>query len=330
MNDSLKVNSKTSVLEHKRKHNNLVDFLSNFTKKYEVSNISELSDSLLNSLKVGDVVQKKTGNQIHCYIVTYKEENKGICLSYFDGSGYIETISYDYNGGHWVYNSKDAFQGTSVAQVKDLIEADKDVISKIEVEYNSGYTTFIFPKGILPLNIALNSHSIYFINGHSVNHNGEALLNYSVDEISADEGQVSIVFVGDKSDEVINSILYLNFENDYDSSILFNSYYICFPKASVTKLYKHTIVDYADGYNFVAILPVAEPLNFSQLDSYLKIYQFFQSNGIVSFTENGCPVLFDNINNIFYATFINSGGMLDSNDRADWDLEETTDTVTAL
>ena len=42
--------------------------------KIEVSNIQSINDEELNSLKVGDVVQKKTGSQKHCYIVTYKEE----------------------------------------------------------------------------------------------------------------------------------------------------------------------------------------------------------------------------------------------------------------
>ena len=86
------------------------------------SNIQSLSDDLLNSLRVGDVVQKKTGNQKHCYIVTYKEEKHGICLSYFDGSGYMETVSYDYVEGHWVYNSKDVTQVPSDAHIKDVIE----------------------------------------------------------------------------------------------------------------------------------------------------------------------------------------------------------------
>lgn len=70
------------------------------------SNIQSLSDDLLNSLRVGDVVQKKTGNQKHCYIVSYKEEKHGICLTYTDCSC-VETISYDYTDGHWVFNSKD-------------------------------------------------------------------------------------------------------------------------------------------------------------------------------------------------------------------------------
>ena len=101
------------------------------------SNIQALSDDLLNSLRVGDVVQKKTGNQKHCYIVTYKEEKHGICLSYFDGSGYLETISYDYTAGHWVYNSKDVFEGVNknapdgtLAKVFGLNE-DGDVIKGV-------------------------------------------------------------------------------------------------------------------------------------------------------------------------------------------------------
>lgn len=78
------------------------------------SNIQSLSDDLLNSLRVGDVVQKKTGNQKHCYIVTYKEEKKGICLTYTDASS-VETISYDYTGGHWVFNSKDVTSLENIA-----------------------------------------------------------------------------------------------------------------------------------------------------------------------------------------------------------------------
>lgn len=100
---SLKVNFKTKILEWKRKYNNLVDSV---TTTIDVDNIETLTDSELNSLKVGDIVRKKTGNQKHCYIVTYKEENHGICLSYFD-CGYLETISYDYTDGHWLFNSKD-------------------------------------------------------------------------------------------------------------------------------------------------------------------------------------------------------------------------------
>lgn len=72
----------------------------------EVKNVKQLNDEQCNSLKVGDVVAKKTGSQYHLYLVTYKQEKHGLCLSYFDAS-VVETQSYDYTGGHWIYNSED-------------------------------------------------------------------------------------------------------------------------------------------------------------------------------------------------------------------------------
>lgn len=80
--------------------------LADKVKFIEVSNITALTDAQIDGLKVGDVVQKITGSMKHCYTVTYKQEHHGICLSYFD-CGYLETISYDYTEGHWVFNSKD-------------------------------------------------------------------------------------------------------------------------------------------------------------------------------------------------------------------------------
>ena len=77
------------------------------------SGITELSDDVLNKLKVGDMIAKKTGNMKHNYIVTYKEEKHGICLSYY-ACGYLETVSYDYTDGHWVYNTTDVFNGDDI------------------------------------------------------------------------------------------------------------------------------------------------------------------------------------------------------------------------
>ena len=72
----------------------------------EVSNITALTDEQIDGLKAGDVVVKKTGDMRHSYRVSYKENNTGICLTYVDAS-VSETVSYDYTGGHWVYNSTD-------------------------------------------------------------------------------------------------------------------------------------------------------------------------------------------------------------------------------
>lgn len=73
-----------------------------------VTDITALTNDVLNQLKPGDMVIKKTGNMEHTYIVTYKEEKHGICISYF-AAGYSETVSYDYTDGNWVYNSTDVW-----------------------------------------------------------------------------------------------------------------------------------------------------------------------------------------------------------------------------
>lgn len=76
--------------------------------KIKTSDITNLSTNDINKLKAGDIVLKKTGNQKHTYIVSYKEENQGICLTYTDAS-LVETVSYDYNSEthEWTYNSTD-------------------------------------------------------------------------------------------------------------------------------------------------------------------------------------------------------------------------------
>ena len=71
-----------------------------------VENIQEMGDEILENLRAGDIVIKHTGNQEHAYRVTYKEKHQGICISYYDASC-VETVSYDYVEGHWVYNSTD-------------------------------------------------------------------------------------------------------------------------------------------------------------------------------------------------------------------------------
>lgn len=77
-----------------------------FPVTIEVSNIRQLTDAQINGLQAGDIVAKKTGNQYHSYVVSYKENGQGICLTYTDASC-VETVSYDLVGGHWVYNSTD-------------------------------------------------------------------------------------------------------------------------------------------------------------------------------------------------------------------------------
>ena len=75
-------------------------------KVIDTDNITALSTETIEGLSAGDIVVKHTGEQTHTYIVTYKEEHQGICISYF-AAGYSETVSYDYVTDAWVYNSTD-------------------------------------------------------------------------------------------------------------------------------------------------------------------------------------------------------------------------------
>lgn len=82
-------------------------------KRYYAHNIKALDNELLEKLLPGDSVVKITESSghrlLHNYIVSYKEHHVGICLTYTDAAG-VETQSYDYTDGQWVYNSQDKWQ----------------------------------------------------------------------------------------------------------------------------------------------------------------------------------------------------------------------------
>lgn len=83
-----------------------------FTKKIEVIDITKLTNNQINKLECGDIVAKNTDGQYHAYIVSYKQNGVGICLTYTDAS-VVETVAYDYTNKNWVYNSTDV---TPIAQ----------------------------------------------------------------------------------------------------------------------------------------------------------------------------------------------------------------------
>jgi len=87
----------------------------------EVSNITNIASDVLDELKAGDTVLKQTGNMVHAYNVSYKENGQGICLTYADAS-VVETVSYDYVGSEWVYNSTDVtpLNGVNVVELSNL------------------------------------------------------------------------------------------------------------------------------------------------------------------------------------------------------------------
>lgn len=77
------------------------------TSTKNITDITKLNNEQCESLECGDIVVKITGNQKHSYRVSYKEDKQGMCLTYCDAS-VVETVSYDYTEGNWVYNSTDS------------------------------------------------------------------------------------------------------------------------------------------------------------------------------------------------------------------------------
>lgn len=101
--------------------------------------MKSIGDDILNQLKCGDIVLKKTGNQYHAYVVSYKEHNQGICLTYTDCSC-IETLSYDYTSNHWVFNSKDVSFVNQLEQIKDSAGRNRFIEGDITIETIEGIT----------------------------------------------------------------------------------------------------------------------------------------------------------------------------------------------
>lgn len=103
--------------------------------------MTKLSGSFLNSLVAGDIVVKQSGEQQHAYIVSYKQDGTGICLTYTDAS-VVETISYDYVGSNWEYNSTDVTELVDKDNVALLSGANftGGITAPSIVENMSGYS----------------------------------------------------------------------------------------------------------------------------------------------------------------------------------------------
>lgn len=260
---NLKVNSKSSMLEFKRKHNKLVDSVG---KVINVTNIRAISTDELNSLKCGDTVLKEDETGKHAYIVTYKKDNVGICLSYFDGSGYLETVSYDYTGGNWVYNSTDVFNGGQKADkiTLDSIIYEEDVIK--------------LPDFVLPLMIVVEGSNVYYVdysNGQLTDEDGHLV---SVDVLRASNSKhysldTSIDHLGEITDLIYMSFDSHNYEPD------FNTYFIFHPLTeSGTKLYKHNLAISGNDVTTLSIELVSK--SSSKITNILNILSLPDMNNI--------------------------------------------------
>ena len=122
---------------------------------YTVADIKAISSDVLSKLKCGDIVSKEDATGKHAYVVTFKKDNVGVCLTYADGSGYIETVSYDYVTDAWVYNSTDVFEG---AQASD-VPTDSDIDGRITTLVQGGTLENAKPIYCHPISLITNVSS---------------------------------------------------------------------------------------------------------------------------------------------------------------------------
>lgn len=89
--------------------------------KFEVADVKTLLPKQINQLKCGDIVCKKTGNEKHAYIVSYKDEVKGeMCLTYCDHER-IEEVYYEVRNSAWTYVQTDTTELLE-KEIKDLTQ----------------------------------------------------------------------------------------------------------------------------------------------------------------------------------------------------------------
>lgn len=126
------------------------------------------------------------------------------------------------------------------ALAKAAITADKDILSQIEVVYfeDDNITHFIFPTGIMPLSITLNTHRLYFKNTHLVDNNGQEVVGYELDDYDIYNGKLIISIIDDLSEQVINDITYILF--NVETNVIRNTYNLFYPDIP-KKIYCHPI-----------------------------------------------------------------------------------------
>lgn len=99
-----------------------------------------------------------------------------------------------------------------------------------------------------------------------------------------------------------------------------------------TKLYKHHLKDY--NYDLILITTNPEPINFSSINDYDKLYNYLMSQNVIRFTtDSGDNVQFNSVQHYFYSITIElaSSGLVPLiNAFDDLSLVDTTDTVTEL
>ena len=102
-------------------------------------------------------------------------------------------------------------------------------------------------------------------------------------------------------------------------------------KSSGTKLYKHYLHASDMDYNLKAITTNPQPIDFTSIDTYQKLYNYLLSTNLLIFIGTNDEEIFYDINSAkFYSIDIINVNQFEASFYDDWSLSNTTDTVTPL
>lgn len=83
-----------------------------------VDDITALTAAQLEALRNSDIVVKRTGDQMHTYVVAYKNNEDGECSLVYADAWNVEEVYYEKKGGVWSYVVTDI---TAISQKADKI-----------------------------------------------------------------------------------------------------------------------------------------------------------------------------------------------------------------
>lgn len=167
---------------------------------------------------------------------------------------------------------------------KEVVQADKEVISKIRSSFDGEQTTtFYFPKGIIPLFFGSSwEDSLYILDSPFAIVDFQKTIKYIIEDFYFDENGCSILVLQDENSEEIeiedlcgNGLTYINFDGRFAE--LPKSYYMVYPP----HIYKH-IIDISSGdqliiYSSNSSIYTKADLTSLSLDRVVSMYYFDES-----------------------------------------------------
>lgn len=137
------------------------------------------------------------------------------------------------------------------ALANTAIQADKDILSKITIVEEEGYTYVTFPYGVFPLALLTDSVAglnkyLYIKYATLVDNTGNKV--FDIDEFVSDDNVLEITLVGDNLNLEIIALDYILFNG---GNGLGDTYQLYYPQPAGTKLYRHVIelASYPTGYS---------------------------------------------------------------------------------